>query len=83
MVQDEGIRRVDIQFYTHRAGCAAVRLVEAASQHAGQLVLVATGPLTNIALACKLDPSFTRNGARTPTSSVNDQDVVALIQYPR
>lgn len=39
-----------------------MRLVEAASKYAGELVLVATGPLTNIALACKLDSSFAHNG---------------------
>jgi inosine-uridine nucleoside N-ribohydrolase len=43
---------------------AAVRLVELAREHAGELVVVATGPLTNIALACRLDPGFAGSLAR-------------------
>lgn len=37
---------------------AAVTLVRLANELPGQLTLVALAPLTNIALACKLDPSF-------------------------
>ncbi len=44
-------------------GAGVIKLVEAARQHAGELILVATGPLTNVALACKLDPDFVGNGA--------------------
>jgi hypothetical protein len=37
---------------------AAVTLVRLANEMPGELTLVALGPLTNIALACKLDPTF-------------------------
>ncbi len=37
---------------------AAVALVEMAHAHPGELTLIALGPLTNIALACRLDPEF-------------------------
>lgn len=33
-------------------------LLRAAAQHAGALHLIALGPLTNVALACQLDPSL-------------------------
>eukprot|EP00898_Chlorokybus_atmophyticus_P007110 jgi/Chlat1/73/Chrsp1S08773 len=40
-------------------GYASVRLVEEANKEDSRdLVLIATGPLTNIALACRLDPAF-------------------------
>ena len=39
-----------------------MELIEAAKRHPGELVLVAIGPLTNLALACKLDPTFPHNG---------------------
>ncbi|MBN1680228.1 MAG: nucleoside hydrolase [Anaerolineae bacterium] len=37
---------------------AAVALVRLANENPGELTLIALGPLTNIALACKLDPAF-------------------------
>jgi purine nucleosidase len=40
---------------------AAVALVRLANELPGELTLVALGPLTNIALACKLDPTFPQN----------------------
>lgn len=42
-------------------GTAAEHLVRLARQHKGQLSLIALGPLTNIALACRLDPAFLSN----------------------
>eukprot|EP01024_Parvocaulis_polyphysoides_P039534 TRINITY_DN3576_c1_g1_i1.p1 TRINITY_DN3576_c1_g1~~TRINITY_DN3576_c1_g1_i1.p1 ORF type:complete len:371 (-),score=21.40 TRINITY_DN3576_c1_g1_i1:356-1468(-) len=49
--------KVDISPY--KVGKLAVlELLEASHQYKGQLVLAAIGPLTNIALACKLDPNF-------------------------
>jgi purine nucleosidase len=43
---------------------AALALLRLSHAHAGQLVLVALGPLTNIALALKLDPSLPQRIAR-------------------
>jgi purine nucleosidase len=39
---------------------AAVFMTRMARQHPGELSIVATGPLTNLALACRLDPTFPR-----------------------
>ena len=41
-----------------RAGAAAVKLLEAARGADGGLTIAALGPLTNLALACKLDAGF-------------------------
>lgn len=35
-----------------------------AQEHDGELTVVATGPLTNIALACKIDERFPQKGGR-------------------
>jgi purine nucleosidase len=37
---------------------AAVALVRLANEYPGELTLIALGPLTNLALACRLDPLF-------------------------
>ncbi|XP_043928112.1 inosine-uridine preferring nucleoside hydrolase-like [Protopterus annectens] len=37
---------------------AVTAIIQIASQHAGKISLVATGPLTNLALAVKMDPAF-------------------------
>ena len=39
---------------------AAVFMVRMARQYPGEISLVAVGPLTNLALACRLDPEFPR-----------------------
>ena len=36
-------------------------LVQLATEHAGHLNIAALGPLTNIALACRMDPAFGKN----------------------
>ena len=46
----------------HFAGEASQKLVEAAQTHAGNLTVVASGPLTNIAHALQLDPHLVSNG---------------------
>jgi purine nucleosidase len=43
---------------------AALALLRLSHEHAGRLVVVALGPLTNIALALKLDPTLVRRVAR-------------------
>jgi purine nucleosidase len=43
---------------------AALAILRLSHQHAGRLVLVALGPLTNIALALKLDPTLPQRVAR-------------------
>lgn len=43
---------------------AALALLRLSHKHAGELVLVALGPLTNIALALKLDPTLPQRVAR-------------------
>lgn len=43
---------------------APVFLCELARRHQGRLCVIATGPLTNIALACRLDPTFPKQVER-------------------
>ena len=38
--------------------CSQCCNLQAAREHSGELVIAAIGPLTNLALACKLDLSF-------------------------
>src|SRR3546814_8920843 len=44
---------------------AAQAILRLSHEHAGRLVLVALGPLTNVALALKLDPTLPRSEAHT------------------
>ncbi|KAL0250986.1 hypothetical protein GEMRC1_000200 [Eukaryota sp. GEM-RC1] len=43
---------------------AAIYLIEQAREHAGNLDIIAIGPVTNLALALKLDPTFSSNVRR-------------------
>ncbi|KAL4448857.1 hypothetical protein ABPG77_007574 [Micractinium sp. CCAP 211/92] len=52
---------VDLQA---QPGHAAMHLAAAAQEHEGELTIVATGPLTNIALASKIDESFPQKVGR-------------------
>ncbi|KAJ8350312.1 hypothetical protein SKAU_G00254420 [Synaphobranchus kaupii] len=40
---------------------AVAAMVRIASEHAGEVSLVATGPLTNLAMALRIDPNFPQN----------------------
>jgi inosine-uridine nucleoside N-ribohydrolase len=40
---------------------AAMFLIECARRHPGDLTIICGGPMTNVALACRLDPDFARN----------------------
>lgn len=58
---DDGLGNYSNRLPTSReveAEPAAVALVRMANAHPGELTLIALGPLTNIALACRLDPQF-------------------------
>lgn len=46
---------------TPEAEHGALALVRLAREHAGDISVIALGPLTNIALACNLDPAFAAN----------------------
>ena len=46
---------------TH-AGMVSRKISEAAANHAGGLVVIATGPLTNLALAVQQDAQLVANG---------------------
>ncbi len=43
-------------------GYAYTKMIEAAKAERGELILVVLGPLTNVALACKLDPQLPSRG---------------------
>lgn len=61
---DDGLGNYQKRPATTRAVCpepAAAALVRLANDAPGAYTLVALGPLTNIALACRLDPSFPLN----------------------
>lgn len=49
---------------TEESEHAALAILRLSHEHAGELVLVALGPLTNIALALKLDPTLPQRVAR-------------------
>jgi purine nucleosidase len=49
---------------TAEAEHAALAILRLSQQHAGKLLLVALGPLTNLALALKLDPTLPQRVAR-------------------
>ena len=49
---------------TAEAEHAALAILRLSHAHAGRLLLVALGPLTNLALALKLDPTLPQRVAR-------------------
>lgn len=51
----------DVPHREPRPGAAAVAMVERAAASPGELTLAAVGPLTNVALALRLDPDFATN----------------------
>ena len=57
------------------AGYAYIKMIEAAKAARGELILVILGPLTNVALACKLDPHLPSRGEML--SSFSNQETVA------
>lgn len=48
--------------FPYAAGYAYTKIIEAAEAERGELTLVVLGPLTNVALACKLDPHLPSRG---------------------
>jgi purine nucleosidase len=83
----DGFGDVDLPLAGHTVADehAALAIIRLSHEHAGKLFLVALGPLTNIALALKLDPSlpsridrmlvmggaFTAHGNITPAAEFN------------
>ena len=83
----DGFGDVDLPPAPHAASDehAALAIIRLSHEHAGKLFLVALGPLTNVALALKLDPSlpsrinrilvmggaFTAHGNITPAAEFN------------
>lgn len=62
----DGFGDIDYQVAARQAEAehAALAIIRLSHVHAGRLLLVALGPLTNIALALKLDPSLPERVAR-------------------
>jgi inosine-uridine nucleoside N-ribohydrolase len=50
--------------FTESAGAAASALAEIVCAHPGEVTVVALGPLTNVALACRLEPRWAEAVAR-------------------
>ncbi|WP_108820662.1 nucleoside hydrolase [Pseudovibrio sp. Alg231-02] len=63
---EDGMGDIGLEISTPNLSCvpAAVALAKAAQEHKGELEVVTLGPLTNIALALKLDPDFAGNIAK-------------------
>ncbi|MCD4685926.1 MAG: nucleoside hydrolase, partial [Anaerolineae bacterium] len=62
----DGMGDIDLPLhgYTPAPGHAVDVLIETITQHAGEITLVALGPLTNVALALRRDPSLARKVSR-------------------
>lgn len=58
-----GWRKGELVFIMCPTGYAYTKMIEAAKAQRGELILVVLGPLTNVALACKLDPQLPSRGA--------------------
>jgi purine nucleosidase len=63
---DDGFGDLGYEPSSHRAETehAALAILRLSHQHAGKLLLVALGPLTNLAMALKLDPTLPERVAR-------------------
>jgi hypothetical protein len=76
---------------------AALAIIRLANQFPGELVLVTLGPLTNLAIACSLDPTLPSkvkgltwmggspygNGNSTPVAGMQRRDPVRMISHCR